>query len=66
MKLRQAYGRLVRTPTDHGIFVMLDSAFPTRLEDSFPDGVKVERVSLDEAIAITRNFFTQAPIAKAS
>lgn len=61
MKLRQAYGRLVRTPTDHGVFVMLDSAFPTRLEDCFPQGVKVERVALDEAVEITRKFFFDKP-----
>jgi ATP-dependent DNA helicase DinG len=59
MKLRQAYGRLVRTPTDHGIFVMMDNAFPSRLEDSFPEGVAIERVSMDEALAITRQFFAK-------
>lgn len=59
MKLRQAYGRLVRTPTDHGVFVMMDNAFPSRLEDAFPEGVKVERVTLDEAVAITRDFLAQ-------
>ncbi|NBX66553.1 MAG: ATP-dependent DNA helicase [Proteobacteria bacterium] len=58
MKLRQAYGRLVRTPADHGVFVMLDSAFPSRLEDSFPEGVTIQRVSLDEAIGITRDFLS--------
>ncbi|MBU6234323.1 MAG: ATP-dependent DNA helicase [Alphaproteobacteria bacterium] len=59
MKLRQAYGRLVRSPTDHGVFVLLDSGFPSRLEDSFPEGVAVQRVPLDEAIHITRSFFTR-------
>ena len=57
MKLRQAYGRLVRTPTDHGVFVLLDSAFPSRLEDSFPEGVTVHRLTLDEALGMIRGFF---------
>ncbi|MCB9987687.1 MAG: ATP-dependent DNA helicase [Rhodospirillales bacterium] len=57
MKLRQAYGRLIRAPADHGVFVILDGAFPTRLEDSFPDGVPVERLPLDAALDVVRNFF---------
>lgn len=66
MKLRQAYGRLVRSPADHGIFVMLDSGFPTRLEDSFPDGVIVERVTFNEALAITNGFFGRKPLEDAA
>ncbi len=62
MKLRQAYGRLVRAPQDRGVFVMLDGAFPTRLEDSFPAGVAVERVSLDEAVKQVRGFFSGADV----
>lgn len=57
MKLRQAYGRLIRSATDRGIFVMLDNAFPTRLEDAFPSDVKVQRVTLDEALESVRKFF---------
>ncbi|HEY8964679.1 MAG TPA: helicase C-terminal domain-containing protein, partial [Alphaproteobacteria bacterium] len=54
---RQAYGRLIRSPADHGVFVLLDSGFPSRLEDSFPDGVPVERVGMDQALEICRAFF---------
>lgn len=57
MKLRQAYGRLIRSPADHGVFVLLDSGFPSRLEDSFPDGVPVERIGMDEALKICREIF---------
>jgi ATP-dependent DNA helicase DinG len=57
MKLRQAYGRLVRAPADRGVFVMLDSSFPTRLEDSFPADVAITRASLDEAVAMVKAFF---------
>ena len=57
LKLRQAFGRLIRRNTDRGIFVMLDSRLPTRLTNAFPEGVEIERLSLSEAIAKTKDFF---------
>lgn len=62
IKLRQAYGRLIRSTKDRGIFVMLDSAFPTRLTDSFPEGVEIERVTLEDALKITREFLSDTPL----
>ncbi len=56
LKLRQAYGRLVRRGADRGVFVMLDSGLPTRLCGAFPDGVEVVRIGLAEAIEETKNF----------
>ena len=56
LRLRQAFGRLVRRAGDAGVFVMLDSATPTRLLGAFPDGVAVARVGLAEAAAATRAF----------
>jgi ATP-dependent DNA helicase DinG len=56
LKLKQAYGRLVRRADDTGVFVMLDSRTPTRLLGAFPDGVDVHRVGLAEAVAETRAF----------
>ena len=56
LKLKQAYGRLLRQAGDKGVFVMLDRSLPTRLTTAFPEGVEVERIGLKEAIAITRNF----------
>jgi len=50
LKLRQAYGRLVRRSTDRGVFVMLDSGLPTRLCGAFPEGVAIQRVGLAEAV----------------
>ena len=50
-KLRQAFGRLIRSAGDRGHFVLLGSATPSRLLDAFPDGVPVLRVTLDEAVA---------------
>jgi len=56
MKLRQAFGRLIRRHDDKGVFVMLDRALPTRLTSAFPEGVEVKRLGLSEAIKETRNF----------
>ena len=61
LRLKQAFGRLIRRATDVGVFVLLDSAFPSRLHTAFPPGVAVERVGLAEAIAATRGFFEGTP-----
>tara|TARA_A100001037_G_scaffold44941_3_gene36085 strand:+ start:4477 stop:7278 length:2802 start_codon:yes stop_codon:yes gene_type:complete len=60
LRLKQAYGRLVRRATDRGVFVLLDRMTPTRLLDAFPDDVNVERVGLAEAVDITRDFLAPA------
>ncbi len=49
LKLKQAYGRLVRRADDKGVFIVLDSAFPSRLCQAFPSDVSVERVTLNQA-----------------
>jgi len=56
LRLKQAFGRLIRGSADRGVFVMLDSALPTRLLDAFPDSVEVQRLGLAEAVSITRDF----------
>ena len=58
LKLKQAYGRLVRRADDKGVFVMLDSALPSRLLGAFPPEAPVARVGLAEAIAETRQFLS--------
>ena len=60
LRLRQAFGRLVRRADDRGVFVLLDSRLPSRLATAFPEGVTVQRLGLAEAIATTRAFLTQA------
>ena len=50
MRLRQAFGRLIRSAADRGHFVLLGAATPSRLLDAFPGGVPVLRVTLDEAV----------------
>jgi ATP-dependent DNA helicase DinG len=49
-RLAQAFGRLIRRADDHGIFVLLSAAMPSRLLTAFPPGVTVSRVTLDEAV----------------
>ncbi len=61
LRLKQAFGRLVRRADDKGIFVMLDSATPSRLLTAFPPGVSVDRIGLKDAVEMTRQFFDQAP-----
>jgi ATP-dependent DNA helicase DinG len=58
LRIKQAFGRLVRRADDTGVFVLLDSRFPSRLAKAFPEGVTIERVGLAEAIARTREFFS--------
>jgi ATP-dependent DNA helicase DinG len=56
LRLRQAFGRLIRTATDRGAFVLLDRRTPTRLLSAFPQGVTVRRAGLAEAVAEVRAF----------
>ena len=49
-RLAQAFGRLIRSREDAGHFVVLSSAFPSRLLSAFPEGTPVLRVTLDEAL----------------
>ena len=50
LKLKQAYGRLIRSETDRGVFLMLDGSTPTRLLDAFPEGVEIQRLKLNDAL----------------
>lgn len=56
MRLRQAFGRLIRREGDAGVFVLLDSALPSRLATAFPEGVAVSRVGLAEAARMVGQF----------
>jgi len=56
LRLRQAFGRLVRRADDVGVFVLLDPMMPSRLAGAFPEGVAIERIGLAEAVQITRAF----------
>jgi ATP-dependent DNA helicase DinG len=54
LRLKQAFGRLVRRADDRGAFVLLDPMMPSRLGGAFPDGVSIERVGLAEAVETVR------------
>lgn len=56
LRLRQAFGRLIRSATDRGVFVLLDRQTPSRLLSAFPAEIAVQRVGLAEAVAATREF----------
>ncbi len=56
MKIKQAYGRLIRRSDDKGIFIMLDSMMPSRMAGAFPEGVEIERIGLSDAIKKIKEF----------
>ena len=60
LRLKQAYGRLIRRATDRGVFVLLDPMMPSRLGGAFPEGVEMERVGLAEAVAACKTFFSHS------
>ena len=61
LRLRQAFGRLIRRTTDRGVFVLLDRQTPSRLLSAFPAGVTIRRVGLAEAVKQTRTFLGESP-----
>jgi ATP-dependent DNA helicase DinG len=56
LRLKQAFGRLIRRQTDRGVFVLVDSMMPSRLKGAFPKGTPFLRLGLKEAIAEARSF----------
>jgi ATP-dependent DNA helicase DinG len=56
LRLRQAFGRLIRAAGDRGVFVLLDRRAPTRLLSALPKGVEVQRLGLAEVAAQARLF----------
>lgn len=57
LKLRQAFGRLIRSKKDRGVFVILDRRTPTRLLSAFPKEVPIERLPLEEAVLGIQAFY---------
>ncbi|HEY2069049.1 MAG TPA: ATP-dependent DNA helicase [Rhizomicrobium sp.] len=56
LRLKQAFGRLIRGAEDKGCFVILESAMPSRLLTAFPPDAPVARCGLAEAIAEIKTF----------
>jgi ATP-dependent DNA helicase DinG len=59
LRLRQAFGRLIRRADDVGVFVLLDRQMPSRLGGALPEGVTFHRVGLAEAVAETARFLAR-------
>jgi ATP-dependent DNA helicase DinG len=56
LKLKQAFGRLIRRSTDKGVFVMLDPMLPSRLQTAFPPEASVIKTGLADVTAAIREF----------
>jgi ATP-dependent DNA helicase DinG len=56
LRLRQAFGRLIRRGDDRGVFVVLDSRLASRFCTAFPSGMPISRMGLVEAIDATASF----------
>ncbi len=61
-RLAQAFGRLIRSRDDHGAFVVLSSAFPSRLLSAFPPGTAVTRLTLEEALQRVASRVSAVPV----
>ena len=56
MRLRQAFGRLIRSKDDRGCFVVLDARLASRFASAFPPGLLIERLGLVDAIHAVKGF----------
>jgi ATP-dependent DNA helicase DinG len=61
LKLRQAFGRLIRRARDRGVFVVLDARLASRFTTAFPSAVRVERMGLVETIEAVGSFLAPLP-----
>ncbi len=61
LRLRQAFGRLIRREGDRGAFVVLDPRLASRFCTAFPPGMRIERVGLVDAIDMVRDFIQVPP-----
>ena len=64
LRLRQAFGRLIRKASDRGVFVILDPRLATRFTSAFPPGMAIQRMGLVDAIETIASFPGLAPRAK--
>jgi ATP-dependent DNA helicase DinG len=56
LRLRQAFGRLIRRADDRGVFVLLDRQAPARLFTAFPPNAPILRAGLAATAAGIREF----------
>jgi ATP-dependent DNA helicase DinG len=60
LRLKQAFGRLIRTQQDRGCFVILEPRTPTRLLAAFPADAPVKRCGFVEALDEIREFLADS------
>ena len=58
LRLKQAFGRLIRGQHDKGCFVILESATPSRLLAALPAEAPIKRCGLGEAVREIRAFLS--------
>jgi ATP-dependent DNA helicase DinG len=58
LRLKQAFGRLIRSQSDRGCFVILEPATPSRLLSALPPETPIKRCGLAEAVADVRCFLS--------
>ncbi|WP_304516069.1 helicase C-terminal domain-containing protein, partial [Acetobacter tropicalis] len=61
LRLRQAFGRLIRSQSDRGVFVLLDRRTPSRLLSAFPPGAEVRRMGLADTAREIESFLPRTP-----
>ncbi|MFT8655892.1 MAG: ATP-dependent DNA helicase [Acetobacter papayae] len=66
LRLRQAFGRLIRRQSDRGVFVLLDRRAPSRLLSAFPGGVETHRAGLAQTARAITAFLHAKPDAPPS
>ena len=62
LRLKQAFGRLIRRETDRGVFVLLDPMMPSRLRGAFPLDARYERLGMADAVREIRVFLGSPPL----
>jgi ATP-dependent DNA helicase DinG len=58
LRLKQAFGRLIRSQGDRGCFVILEPATPSRLLSALPPEAPVKRCGLADAVQEVRSFLS--------
>ena len=58
LRLKQAFGRLIRSQSDKGCFVILEPATPSRLLTALPSEAPIKRCGLAEAVGEIRSFLS--------
>lgn len=62
LRLKQAFGRLIRRADDRGVFVLLDPMMPSRLYGAFPSGVIPVKTGLLDAMDRIKNFLSDSDL----